>query len=230
MKFDFALPTTAHATDSCRSSNGNLSLSYVTNKHTVVSGRFIKITKKVEGNLRLNLLVQSYAAKYSAGNKTSRSHCVSDIIHVIRKAGGTFIRIKQGGDWVELGEAAAREVVTSRFRDVLSAKYKSSTKSKVASRRLKRKNSETGQSSDTSDVTPDLCLFNEYDYGKSWEAAHTFAFLGKSEDEITAYGIVDASHLRPEDLDFDARHVFDDDEHGILHDIETAIDAHLVAI
>ena len=110
--------------------------------HSVVVGRS-KECKEAVGNRRLNVLASMFLSKYcdSATKKREKSSIVSTIAQMVHEAcpnGGAFI--KRGGDgrWIEMDDRGAREKVGSVFRDLLHAKYRSSSKSKTAKRRQLR--------------------------------------------------------------------------------------------
>ncbi|CAB9509112.1 Nitrilase family, member 2 [Seminavis robusta] len=92
-----------------------------------------KTVKKHPGNLRFLKIVDEYLQKYStAGSKFEKSLIVSEIIESVRKDnpnGGGFVK-QVKGQWYEAGDYLAREKVGQRLRDLLSAKYKSSSKAK----------------------------------------------------------------------------------------------------
>jgi len=107
---------------------------------TVVIGKG-KVPRKAPGNLRLGGLVQSKLHEYvNARSKMVKSSIVTDIYFAIQEAffregGPAFVRYDGRGYTVVI-EAVAREKITSKFRDCLCDRYKSSSKNKVAKRRL----------------------------------------------------------------------------------------------
>jgi hypothetical protein len=70
--------------------------------------------------------------KYSSTtNKLEKTCIVSDIVEVIHKREGKFVKKeRKGGPWVEVDEVFAREKVGQSLRDRLSTMYRSSTKAK----------------------------------------------------------------------------------------------------
>lgn len=111
---------------------------------TVVIGKG-SVPKKAAGNRNLRKLVRDKIPEYvNAASKTVKSSIVTDIYFAIeeacRKEGSSapFVRYDRRG-YQKSSEAIAREKITSTFRDCLHDKYKSSTKSKVARRRLANK-------------------------------------------------------------------------------------------
>ncbi len=75
-----------------------------------------------------------FIERYSqAGSKTAKSVIVSEIIDVIRRAGGNFCKNKRGV-WFEVGDHHAREKVSALLRDLLQTEYRSSAKAKIGRR------------------------------------------------------------------------------------------------
>lgn len=108
---------------------------------TVVIGKG-SVPKKAPGNRKLRALVQSKVPEYiNATSKMVKSSIVTDIYFAIEEAclkeGNTspFVRYDKHG-YTRSSEAIAREKITSAFRDCLHDKYKSSSKNKVAKRRI----------------------------------------------------------------------------------------------
>jgi hypothetical protein len=92
------------------------------------------------GNRRLRTLVESQLANYSVAKFRKDKGCiVSNIIHAIKEScpEGAFVKF-DGQRWWEVSESTAREKVSATFRDMLSDQYKSSTKNKVARRRVRK--------------------------------------------------------------------------------------------
>lgn len=111
---------------------------------TVVIGKG-RVPKKAPGNKKLRELVQEKVHEYvSAKSKMVKSSIVTDIYFTIEsmcKAEGTappFVRY-DGLGYTRTSESVAREKITSSFRDCLHDKYKSSSKNKVAKRRIANK-------------------------------------------------------------------------------------------
>ena len=107
---------------------------------TVVIGKG-KVPRKAPGNLQLGGLVQSKLQEYvNAKSKMVKSSIVTDIYFAIQEAcfregGPAFVRY-DGHGYMVVTESVAREKITSKFRDCLHDRYKSSSKNKVAKRRL----------------------------------------------------------------------------------------------
>lgn len=92
------------------------------------------------GNKRFKLIVESSLQRYSnAPSKLAKSAIVSDIVETIRQSspGGGFVK-KEGSMWYEAGDHLAREKVGQCLRDMLHSKYRSSTKAKKLSRKVKQ--------------------------------------------------------------------------------------------
>lgn len=98
--------------------------------------------KNAPGNKTLRQIVFNHVAEYSNTRcLRERAVIVRSIVEQIRDlcrpfGGGAFVKYEQG-KWWEVNHTAAREKVTSIFRDFLHDQYKSSTKNKVAKRRAK---------------------------------------------------------------------------------------------
>jgi len=111
---------------------------------TVVIGKG-RIPKKAPGNRKLRSLVYSKIPKYAgAKSKMVKSSIVTDIYFAIEelclKEGSAppFVRY-DGNCYTITSESVAREKITSTFRDYLHDRYKSSSKNKVAKRRVANK-------------------------------------------------------------------------------------------
>jgi len=111
---------------------------------TVVIGKG-SVPKKATGNHNLRVLVREKIPEYvNAASKMVKSSIVTDIYFAIEEAclkegsSAPFVRYDRKG-YQRSSESIAREKITSTFRDCLHDKYKSSTKSKVARRRLANK-------------------------------------------------------------------------------------------
>ena len=116
----------------------------VPTESTVVIGKG-SVPKKAPGNRKLRALVQSKVNEYvNARSKMVKSSIVTDIYFFIEesclKEGNSppFVRYDKDG-YTRSSESIAREKITSTFRDCLHDKYKSSSKNKVAKRRLVNK-------------------------------------------------------------------------------------------
>jgi hypothetical protein len=97
------------------------------------------------GNHRFRMLATMFVKKYSHANrKKDKSAIVSDIVDMIRKAGGIFCRLEKGG-WVEVGDHAAREKTSTLLRDLLHTQYRSSAKAKIDRRRTRNRNEKETQ-------------------------------------------------------------------------------------
>jgi hypothetical protein len=116
--------------------NIELSTDFEPSPHSVIIGR-AKECKQHIGNVRLRILCSSFLPKYSnAINRSIKSKVVSEVVSTIRDACpvGAFVK-RAGNSWKEVNESTAREKVGYVFRDLLSDRYQSSSKSKAAKRR-----------------------------------------------------------------------------------------------
>jgi len=111
---------------------------------TVVIGKG-RVPKKAPGNKKLRELVQEKVQEYvSAKSKMVKSSIVTDIYFTIESmcqsegSAPPFVRY-DGIGYTKTSESVAREKITSSFRDCLHDKYKSSSKNKVAKRRIANK-------------------------------------------------------------------------------------------
>jgi hypothetical protein len=103
--------------------------------YSVVCGRGKDSFNHV-GNRRFRILASMFIGRYSeADSKTAKSAIVTEILAVIRQAGGHFCKNIEGA-WFEVGDHHAREKVSSLLRDMLHTQYRSSAKAKLG-RRLK---------------------------------------------------------------------------------------------
>jgi hypothetical protein len=95
------------------------------------------------GNRRFRTLASMFIDRYSqADTKAAKTAIVSEIITVIRQAGGNFCKYYSKCDaWFEVGDHHAREKVSGLLRDLLHTQYRSSAKAKVGRRKktLKQK-------------------------------------------------------------------------------------------
>jgi len=100
-----------------------------------------KVPRKAPGNFRLRSIVQTKLDEYgNAKSKMVKSSIVTDIFVAVRdtsfiEGGPAFVRY-DGRSYSVVTESAAREKITSLFRDALHDRYKSSSKNKVAKRRI----------------------------------------------------------------------------------------------
>jgi hypothetical protein len=94
-----------------------------------------------------------FIGRYSeADSKTAKSAIVSEILAVIRHAGGYFCKYERDTDtWFEVGDHYAREKVSSLLRDLLHTQYRSSAKAKIdrrqntARKQMQHQNLQSGQ-------------------------------------------------------------------------------------
>jgi hypothetical protein len=118
---------------SSRVEEGPLPSDFEVTPYTVLCGRG-KMCFESIGNRRFRILVQCQLTRYSmAETKGEKTRIVSEIVDVVRRAGGAFVKGKEGC-WYEVGDVVAREKVGALFRDFLFTRYRSSSKCKVARR------------------------------------------------------------------------------------------------
>jgi hypothetical protein len=121
------------------SKKGKLQDDFQPSEYSVLCGRGKDSFNHV-GNSRFRILVGMFTERYSqANNRTAKSAIVSEIVNMIRQAGGNFCQFKRGA-WFEVGDIYAREKVSAKFRDLLHTQYSSSNKCKVARRRVRKLN------------------------------------------------------------------------------------------
>eukprot|EP00980_Cylindrotheca_fusiformis_P014057 scaffold3670_cov124-Cylindrotheca_fusiformis.AAC.33 len=97
------------------------------------------------GNRRLQVLASSFVDDYRKASTTiEKSVVVTEIVDSVREACpvGAFVRY-QDSKWWEVGDFTARLKVGSILRDLLSDKYRSSSKSRSARRKKPKKDSLT---------------------------------------------------------------------------------------
>lgn len=140
----------------CSKRNGkriDLGPDFVPADYSVICGRG-KVCSTSDGNRFLKSLVMSYLKPYSeAKNKVEKSTIVSAIIARVKKAapGGAFVKYDED-TWWEVDDAFAREKIGCLFRDCLHTQYRSSTKAKLARRKVvKRPSPEDCSTLDGSD-------------------------------------------------------------------------------
>jgi hypothetical protein len=106
--------------------------------YSVVCSRVRKIQLPI-GNSRLNILARAFLQEYSDDTKPGKTIIVSRIMDMVRSNSpsgqGAFIRWHEDR-WWEVDEVGARYKVSAIMRDLLPSQYKSSTKAKVARRRI----------------------------------------------------------------------------------------------
>jgi hypothetical protein len=124
-----------------------LPLDFKPASYTVIVGRG-RESKENIGNKRLRVLAANCLPKYSnATDKRTKTRIVSSLVSMVRDApGGAFVKHGKDGRWYEVNDAVAREKVGYTFRDLLSDRYRSSSKSKVA-RRIQEEERRAGRDS-----------------------------------------------------------------------------------
>jgi hypothetical protein len=113
---------------------GKLQADFQPSEYSVLCGRGKDSFNHI-GNSRFRILAGMFMERYSqATTRTAKSAIVSEIIKMIRDAGGNFCQFKKGA-WFEVGDNFAREKVSAKFRDLLHTQYSSSNQAKIARRR-----------------------------------------------------------------------------------------------
>jgi hypothetical protein len=95
------------------------------------------------GNSRFRVICKMHAEEYrTAQTKNEKSYVVSNVMKILRNACpvGSFVTLEKGR-WWEVSDRTAREKVGTFFRDLCSPDYKSSSKNKIAQRKVNRKQS-----------------------------------------------------------------------------------------
>lgn len=109
--------------------------------YSVVCSRVSK-TQLPIGNSRLNILARALLQEYADDTKAGKTIIVSRIMDMVRSNSpggqGAFIRWHEER-WWEVDEVGARYKVSAIMRDLLPSQYKSSTKAKVAKRRIQNR-------------------------------------------------------------------------------------------
>ena len=108
-------------------------------KYSVLIGRG-KINTDAVGNLRLQVLASTILPRYMrCKTKQQKTEIVSMLVSWIQEACGVGAFVKKvDGRWWEVSGHMAREKVGYVLRDLLAHKYRSSSKAKVARRRVER--------------------------------------------------------------------------------------------
>jgi hypothetical protein len=119
--------------------------------YTVICGRGRKVQESV-GNRRLAVLAQLFIPQYAkATRKDEKSTIVSEIVRIVQEASQepsrAFVRQASNDRWCQVDNLHAREKVGTVLRDLLSEKYRSSTKSKLVRRKERRQQQERQQQS-----------------------------------------------------------------------------------
>ncbi|KAG7338023.1 hypothetical protein IV203_022478 [Nitzschia inconspicua] len=111
--------------------------------NTIVLGKG-KGPKEATGNLRLKELVREQLEEYTLSGRHGKMLVISRIIEQIQlenmyqgRVSPAFVRY-QDHSWWEVTEKECRIKLSATFRDLLSDKYRSSSKSKVEHRRQQR--------------------------------------------------------------------------------------------
>jgi hypothetical protein len=125
-----------------KAGSSQLGVDFQPSDHSVICGRGRQHNHA--GNRRFRALVRVSVERYSqAGSKTTKAAIVSDVLTMIREAGGHFCRYEKGA-WFEVGNRCVRGKVSACFRDILHTQYRSSAKAKTSRRSiLNRKKTQT---------------------------------------------------------------------------------------
>jgi hypothetical protein len=130
------------------------------------------------GNRRFRSLASMFLERYfQADARTAKSVIVSEIIALIRQAGGNFCKYKKGV-WMEVGDLHAREKVGASLRALLHTQYRSSTKAKV-DRRTALKNVKEKQNQDQQSDLKHLDYTEHSD-----DSSTTSSCWGRSKDSL----------------------------------------------
>jgi hypothetical protein len=137
-----------------------LPLDFKPGPYTVICGRGRKVQESI-GNRRLTVLAQLFIPQYAkATRKDEKSTIVSEIVRIVQEASQepnrAFVRQASNNHdrWCQVDNLHAREKVGTVLRDLLSEKYRSSTKSKLVRRKERRQEQETKKSSSPSSSNP----------------------------------------------------------------------------
>lgn len=94
---------------------------YRPSNYSVLLGRGKRYFLSV-GNQRLRVTIKIWLQAYTeAQSKPQKSRIVSEIVDIIRRAGGDFVK-QEGERWREVGDDQAHHKVSSIFRDLLRKK------------------------------------------------------------------------------------------------------------
>jgi hypothetical protein len=118
--------------------------------YTVVIGRGKKCHEFV-GNKRLEVLAKTVLHRYAeADGRAEKGSVVSYLIRSVQDGGGTFVRMVDEDHFEQANDRITREKVGVVLRNLLHDKYRSSTKSKVATRRQQARLAKSSASSNGS--------------------------------------------------------------------------------
>lgn len=128
--------------------------------YSVVCGRGRRAFDAI-GNRRLAVIASLFVERYAnATKKEEKTLIVSEILNMMQSAcpnrQHAFVRYS-GGRWFRVQNLHAREKIGTVLRDSLHSKYKSSTKSKLALRKLKKNNASSSRQSSSNTTTKKTC-------------------------------------------------------------------------
>ncbi len=140
------------------------------------------------GNRRFRTFARVFIERYSqAESKGAKSAIVSEIIAVIRHAGGNLCKFKTGA-WFEVGDRCARGKVSSLLRDLLHTQYRSSAKAKrdrrlnTGKKQKRHHNSQSGQNQGEGTEDSDDCSTTSSCWGISENSLGFEYWLEESDD------------------------------------------------
>jgi hypothetical protein len=172
--------STSGPSSASSSKKSQLPTEFQPSDYSVVCGRGKDSFNHV-GNRRFRALVSMFIERYSkAGSKVAKSAIVSEIINVIRQAGGNFCKNKKGA-WFEVGDHHAREKVSALLRDLLYTQYRSSAKAKVG-RRWSMKQKQIQEQDQDEDQQSDQKMVNDAD--DSDDCSTTSSCWGSTKESL----------------------------------------------
>jgi hypothetical protein len=153
--------------------------------HSVVCGQGKGSFNHV-GNRRFRMLASVSVDRYSnAATKAAKSAIVSEIIAVIRQAGGTFCKYEnESNAWIEVGDHYAREKVSALLRDLLHTQYRSSAKAKIGRRSTTRRTVKEKQHLKPKSLSGQKRVEGTEDSDDSSTTSSTSACWGRSKDSL----------------------------------------------
>lgn len=162
---------------------------------TVIIGKG-HLPAKASGNKRLRALVEGLVDGYSnAKYRRDKTGIVLKILHSVQEAcpEGAFVKKFDGQRWWEVSDSKAREKIASSFRDCLHDQYKSSTKNKMAKRRLLKalECARPTEINATKEASPTTCLSNCDIQSTKKRFTNSFLGLGFDDDDDKFHYLLD---------------------------------------